>query len=228
MDGEDAGGWQGRVMGIEGEGAGGRELLITVEWDSLTLMRMRSSYIDRCEEEGLSWLERSLPSGELEPAEPRDTFEDVGEAIEKVYRGHRFSYLGEEGRRINGVLAGVDEEDREGAMGVWMDHLREMLAFPFEAEVTAVRLTLPERLLATVIPFEVDTTGYHDEGLLCQGDKVNAESFDSVDGLYGLIAEVQVGHKKLYYPLCDLEVTDTNSPNYLPVKDYRTWFSNPY
>jgi hypothetical protein len=46
------------------------------------------------------------------------------------------------------------------------------------------------------------------------------------DDSYGVIVDVRLGRRKYAFPLCNLEVADTESPNYRIVHDYRVWFAN--
>jgi len=46
------------------------------------------------------------------------------------------------------------------------------------------------------------------------------------DDLYGIIVEVREGRKKGYIPLCDVEVTSKEDPNYWAVREYVVWFAN--
>ncbi|HUW66404.1 MAG TPA: calcium-binding protein [Spirochaetia bacterium] len=87
---------------------------------------------------------------------------------------------------------------------VWTDYLTRILIFPFKAKVSKCQV----------------------EHHFQQGDSVNVRAIDSVDERYGLIAEVWDGRDKFYFPLCSLEVADKESPDYVPVEDYRTWFAD--
>jgi hypothetical protein len=135
---------------------------------------------------------------------PRDTEEDVIQAIGELAREHAWSYLGEEGKRIGKVLAGVDEDDEMGALDAWEEHLSKSLAFPFEAKVAE----------------------YQERGPLQVGDRVKVTGITLVDDLYGGVVDLRRGRRTYAFPLCDLEVTDKHSPNYQIVGDYAVWFAN--
>lgn len=195
-------GWQGRVFEIEKDEDG--SVLIGIKWDSVTLKNMPASFIDQCEDEGTDYAVIYLALEEVEPAAARDTEEDIEEAIAEISKKHAWSWLGEEGRRINEVLASVKEKDGGETHGAWENHLREVLVFPFEAEVAE----------------------YQERGPLRQDDRVSVKRLSMTDELYGVIVEVWRGRKKYHFPLVDLEVVDKISPNYQPVNDYRTWFAN--
>lgn len=197
--GVEIGGWQGRVsegLCIEG--------MVLIRWDSVTLQNMPDSMIERCEEQGLDWTEMVLEARDVELTNPRDTEEDVARTIKRLSKKHTWSFLGEEGRRIGKILAGVDRHDEMAALAAWEDHLTKSLVFPFEAEISE----------------------YQERGPLQAGDRVAVKGISGVDDLYGIIVRLRYGRRRYDFPLCDLEVTDERSPNYQLVMDYAVWFAN--
>lgn len=80
--GIDFSGWQGRTSEIvlidEGEPR------IQVIWDSVSLRSLPLSVIERCEKEGIDWTGILLRLGEIDHAEPRDTWDEVQEAVERI------------------------------------------------------------------------------------------------------------------------------------------------
>lgn len=68
------GGWQGKILKIE-EGEKGSALLC-IEWDSVTLKNMPSSFIEQSEEEDLDYTKMYLETKEVELTESRDTQND--------------------------------------------------------------------------------------------------------------------------------------------------------
>jgi hypothetical protein len=201
--GTEIGGWQGRILGIGPD----REDTVLIGWDSITLKAMPGSVIEQSEEQGLDWTKMYLDAQEVELTTPRDTEEDVIQAISELARKHAWSCLGEQGKRIGKVLAGVDEDDEDdemGALDAWEEHLSKSLAFPFEAKVAE----------------------YQERGPLQAGDRVKVTGIGLVDDLYGIIVDLRRGRRKYAFPLCDLKVTDENSPNYQIVRDYAVWFAN--
>jgi hypothetical protein len=118
--------------------------------------------------------------------------------------GEDWSWLGEEGKRIQKVLAGVDEDDDTKALEAWQSYLEKALTFPFYAAVSE----------------------YREGGPLKYGDKVRVKKIAMLDDDYGLFVELRHGHKRYLFPLGDLEVTNKDSANYLPLNDYCTWFAN--
>lgn len=195
------GGWQGRVSDInEGE----EETTIGIVWDSVTLKKMPRSMIEYCEDEGLDWRVMYVGADDVEIATPRDTEEDVEDAAEEIESQTAWLFLGEEGKRIQKVLAGIDPDDTMEILEAWEEHLGKKLKFPFEAEVAEhVR-----------------------RGSLRIGDRLTVKGFSLVDDMYGIIAEVTKDRDRYDFPLCDLEAADKKSKNYQLLRDYVVWFAN--
>jgi hypothetical protein len=196
------GGWQGIISEI-GEDDDGNDL-ICIRWDSITLKNMPRYFVDQNEEEGLEYARMYLWPEDVELVECRDTEEDAAKATKKSSKRHSWSWLGEEGKRIQRVLADVDEADVMKALKAWQKYLEITLSFPLDAVVS----------------------GYQDKGPLQSGDRVSVKTISIVDYLYGVIVELRRGRKKYHYPLCDLEVINEDSANDQPVKDYCVWFAN--
>ena len=171
----EIGGWQGRILGIGPD----REDTVLICWDSITLKNMPGSVIEQSEEQGLDWTKMYLEAQEVELTSPRDTEDDVVRAINELSKKYAWSYLGEEGKRIGKVLAGVDEDNEMGALDAWEEHLRKSLVFPFEAEVAE----------------------YQDRGPLQAGDRVKVTNISLVDDLYGIIVDLRRGRRKYAFPL---------------------------
>lgn len=200
--GVDIGGWQGRIANID---TNGDEILVSIQWDSITLKKMPIAMIEQCEEQGLDWAEMALGANDVESAKPRDTERNVTKIKEQLSSQHGWVALGEEGKRIQKVLAGVDADDEMDALGAWEEHLDEQLQFPFEAVIDE----------------------FQEHGPLRAGAKVMVTSIaDATDEMYGIIVNLRVERRKYAFPLCDLEATDKKSANYQLVKDYAVWFAN--
>ncbi|MGH9768277.1 MAG: calcium-binding protein, partial [Blastocatellia bacterium] len=199
--GANIGGWQGRVSDIN---AGEDETLIGVLWDSVTLKKMPRSMIEYCEEEGLDWREMYIGADDVKPASARDTEEDVEDAIEEIESQTSWLFLGEEGKRIQKVLAGIDPDDTMEIFEAWEKHLGEKLKFPFEAEVSEHQSRGPFRI----------------------GARVTVKGISGVDDPYGIIVEVVKDRSSYEFPLCDLEATDQKSKNHQLLNDYSVWYSN--
>lgn len=196
----DIGGWCGRVA-EEPDTAD----MILINWDSITLQNVPDSMIVQCEEQGLvDWTGMVLSVQDVEPTSPRDSKADVVQIVEELSKKYAWVYLGEEGQRINQVLAGVDPDDEMAIVETWEGHLQKNLAFPFEAEVDE----------------------YQDRGPLRTGDRVTVRGIVDVDDHYGVIVRLRCRRRQYDFPLCDLEVTDKHSPNFQVVRDYVVWFAN--
>ncbi len=193
-------GWQGRVI----EAYEDDPPTLHVEWDSLTLRAQDGAYFDRCVAEKLDWASIYLDAGDFDRADPRDTKEDVEQTVEEITRQYGRVDLAAQDRRIQQVLAGVDEDDELDALDVWEEYLEKTLTFPFESVVHK----------------------YEERGPLKTGDRVKVVEITDVDEMYGVIVHLRVGHKSYYLPLCELEVVDASSPNSEPVDDYSVWFAN--
>ncbi|MDD2475716.1 MAG: hypothetical protein PHI32_07380 [Dysgonamonadaceae bacterium] len=59
LDDFDIGGWQGQVVDIDTK-SDKVNILITIEWDSLSLRQMPSTYIEQSERDGLDWQKMTL------------------------------------------------------------------------------------------------------------------------------------------------------------------------
>lgn len=78
----DFSGWHGRTADILRTEEG--EIRIQVIWDSLSLKNLPIELIARCEQEGIDWTGVLLRLEEIEPAAPRDTWDEVEDAIEQI------------------------------------------------------------------------------------------------------------------------------------------------
>ncbi len=198
----DISGWQGRASNIE---PSRDEILVTIQWDSITLKNMPVATIEQCEEQGLDWAEMTLRASDVEPARSRDTQVDVAKTKERLSNQYGWVALGEEGKRIQKVLAAMEAEDDLDEFGAWEQHLERNLRFPFDAVVAE----------------------FQERGPLQSGDKVVVTGIaDATDEMYGIIVDLRVGRRKYAFPLCDLEAADQKSPNYHLVKDYAIWLAN--
>lgn len=197
-------GWQGRIDKFEKSDEDEATILITL--DSITLKSLPTSYIEECEENGYDWSTYYLGLADVEPAKARDTKRDVTKAIEEVENQIGWRILGgEEGRRIQKVLSGIDMRDEWGLLEAWDEYLEEHLSFPFEAEI-----------------FE------YQRGRLKTGDKLSVTGIADTDDKYGILVNVKKGPERLVFPLCDLKVIGKNASksNKQIVSDYAVWFAN--
>jgi len=197
--GINMGGWQGRVTKIE------EENILCIEWDSLTLKKLPDSYIKNSEQEGLDWSQYYIYATDLEKTEPSDTEDDVEEIIDIIKDKHAWDHLGKEGIAISEVLQDIPSDDDDAALAAWDKHLRQVLTFPFEAQITE----------------------FQERGPLRTGDILTVESIDSyVDEVQGLLVNVKKKRSRYDFPLADIEAVDTKGSNFQPVKNYAIWFAN--
>ncbi|MHC5761493.1 calcium-binding protein [Nostoc sp.] len=197
--GTDISGWQGRISQINPENNS-----ICIDWDSITLKNIPSEVIFKCEEEGLDWSQIYLEPTDVELTQAKDTEKDVAAIIEEIEAKHRWSHLGEEGKRIQAVLVDVEPDDEIAAFETWSEHLKKVLSFPFKAKVAE----------------------FQETGQLRNDDQVTLEGITSVEDLYGILVKVKHERRGYDFPLCDLEATDSKSPNYGFLRDYVVWFAN--
>jgi len=195
----DIGGWQGRISEIDQENN-----LIAIDWDSITLKNIPDSIIKTCELEGWDWKRMFLESTEVELTQPQDTEKDVGIVVKKIESQHRWSYLEEEGKGIQAVLANVDDDDEMAGFIAWEKHFKKVLSFPFDAIVHE----------------------FQEKGSFRSGDKVRVEGIISVMDQYGILVKVKHKRRQYDFPLCDLEATQKTSSNYRFLREYVVWFAN--
>jgi len=193
--------WQGRISDISEDDG---ETIVSILWDSVTLKKMPRSMIEYCEDEGLDWREMRLGVSDVKSTSPRDAEEDVEEAIEEIESQTAWLFLGEEGKRIQKVLDGIDPDDTMEILEAWKVYLGKKLKFPFEAEIV-------EHVRRSSLRI---------------GDHVTVNGVRDVDDVYGIFVEVTRGHDSYEFPLCDLGATDKQAKNYQLVKDYVVWYAN--
>ena len=199
--GIDMEGWQGRITEIT---PAGNQETVMVAWDSITLRNMPDEMLEQCEEQGLDWTIYGIEATDVELTEPRDTEADVNQAVKEISHKYAWTYLGEEGKRINRILSGIDPDDEMTLLRAWGKHLNQHLQFPFEAEIVELARRGPLRV----------------------GDRLNVQGISSVEDLYGIIVKVRRGRRRYDVLLCDLEAVNKSSSNYQVLRDYVIWFAN--
>ncbi len=198
------GGWQGRIVELETDAEGTPR--ICIEWDSLTLRAMPPTMIEQCESRDLDWTALYLHSSEVEPATPRDTPADVQKTAEQIARRYVWLSLGEEGKRIQRVLIGVNPDSKTALLEAWYRHLSKKLTFPFQVEI-------------------IDTV----ESLPLQPGQIGVvHKLAGLDSEKGLLVSLSARRQHYTLPLSLLEPVEERSPNYLPINDYITWFDSQY
>jgi len=190
------GGWQGRISDIGDDG------IVEISWDSVTLIQLPDEYIRQSEAEGLDWSKMCLAVDEIQSARPRDSEAQAVAAAEEIENTAQWMDMGKQGERITKVLA--DAQDAQDEIEIWNRHLKQVLAFPFEAKVSEVQ----------------------EQGPLDDGDLVKVHGIAEADDLYGILVDVKYGRRHFVFPLCDLTVRNKKSANYTPVQDYCVWFAN--
>ncbi len=199
----EIGGWQGRIVKIDTK-SDNDNVLITIEWDSLTLKQIPSDYIEQSVREGLDWQNITLYASELEKTNPRDKKEDVKKVQDKLSDKYYWASFGDEGIRISRVLGNVNPHDEMKCLQKWVDYLNNELTFPIRAIVS----------------------DSEDSWLIKSGDKVLIKSLPHIVDMYGIIASIRLNGKKYEFPLCDLEVIDKTIIDFQLIDDYRIWFAN--
>lgn len=198
----DISGWQGRITDIDQ--MNDDPPIAGLAWDSIALRSLPAWLIEESAEQGLGWPEIYLEATDLEHAPARDSEDDAEETLDELENLYRYSFLGEEGRRMNAVLRGVDSDDEMARFKAWARHLQQTLKFPFEAEVVE----------------------FQERGRLRTGDILQVLRIEMVDDHYGVIVHCRRRREEIHAPLADLECTNQRSANYDPVKDYAVWFAN--
>ena len=197
----DISGWQGRVEEFENDAEEGGELY-TIAWDSISLRNLDAQIILDSIEEGVDYTMMAMLGEDLEPAEPRDSEEDVVFAIAELDETYYWSELGEQGDRIREVLSKIKSNDINEVLSFWKSHLEN-------------NLTLPIRVIYV---------GESVDGL-SEGAKMTVTAFDSVEEENGIIASVQTSKGNKLVPLCDFDV-ETESESNQALNDYCVWFAN--
>ena len=196
-------GWQGRVVDIDTK-SDIENILITIEWDSLTLNQIPSDYIVQSKVDGLAWNMMTLYESEMQKTIPRDTKENAKKAEDELSDKYYWQSEGEEGLRISKILKGINPQDEMKCLRKWIDHLDKELTFPIQAIVSESE----------------------DKGLIKDGDKVLIKSLHDIVDLYGIIASIIFNGKKYMFPLCDLKVINKTKADSQLIDDYRLWFAN--
>ena len=198
----EIGGWQGRVVEIDTK-SDKDNILITIEWDSLTLKQIPSNYIEQSEREGFGWNNMTLYESELEKIKPRDKEESVKQAQNILSDKHHWDSLGDEGIRISKVLDKVNPHDEMECLQKWVEYLDNELTFPIHAIVS----------------------DSEDNWLIKSRDKVIIKALPHIVDMYGIIASIRLNGEKYEFPLCDLEAIDKTKIDFQLIEDYRTWFA---
>ena len=200
----DLSGWQGRVTDLTWANDVS-EPTIGFAWDSISLRAMPAWFVEEAERDGRDWTTMYLGLDEVEPAEPRDTEQDVAQVQEEIAARFGWLGIGPEGERIQAVVnSAEDSTDEWAVLLAWEEHLTQNLQFPLEAEVDE----------------------FQERGPLQAGDRLTALAIEDVDDLYGIIVSCSKDRERFHFPLADLAAVDETSPNAQSIQDYRVWFAN--
>ena len=196
-------GWQGRIVEIDAN-FDKDNILVTIEWDSLTLEQIPLKYIEQSEKDGFDWQIMTLFDSELKKTKPRDKKENVKLVQDKLSYKHQWAWLGDEGIRISRVLDNINLDDEMKCLQRWVEFLDTELTYPIQAIVS----------------------DSEDNRLIKSGDKVLIKSLPHILEMYGIIASIRLNGKNYKFPLCDLAAIDTTKSEFQLIDDYRTWFAN--
>lgn len=199
----EIGGWQGRIVGIDTE-SDNNNVLITIEWDSITLKQIPSYFIEQSEQDGFDWQKMTLYSSELEKTSPRDKIGNVKKIQDKLSDKYHWFSFGDEGKRISKVLGNVNPRNEMKCLQKWVNFLDNELSFPVNALVS-------------------DSS---DDWIIKSGKNVLIKSLPHIVDMYGIIASIKLNGKKYEFPLCDLEVNDKTKKDFQLIDDYKIWFAN--
>ncbi|MFA9466214.1 MAG: calcium-binding protein [Velocimicrobium sp.] len=100
--------------------------------------------------------------------------------------------------------AGLDEKEGLETYENWENYFGKTLKFPFEAKISECQ----------------------EGNLLQEGDSATVLGVSGKDDLYGILVRIAKKRKQYIFPLCDIEVVDEKSENYLSIDDYCHWFAN--
>lgn len=197
-------GWQGRIVEIDKDAEDEANVIITIEWDSLTLEQLPPKFIQESEIDGLDWKTMSLYESDLIKTDPRDKKGDVSKMQGLLSEKYFWHSLGKQGIRILTVLEGLNPKDEMKCLQAWDKYLETKLSFPVQAIVAESA----------------------NSWIIKNGDKVQIKSLSTIVDLYGIIAAIRFNGEAFEYPLCDLEAADKQTNDYQLIKDYCVWFAN--
>jgi len=126
----EIGGWQGRIIKIDKKRDKGR-ILITIEWDSLTLKQIPSAYIEQSENDGYDWQNMILYDSDLEKTKSRDNRAFVKEYQDVLKEKYKWVSFGVQGSRISKVLGATNPNDEMECLRKWVEHLDKKLNFSY-------------------------------------------------------------------------------------------------
>ena len=193
----DLSGWQGRVLETEPQENG--ELLVTILWDSVTLLAQPKEFLEDCLLGGYDFSEMTLFASELEATTVRDTEEDRIFALQELQDATYWLDAGEQGKRIQAIEDACDEDTN--IFDVWLDHLTKMVTLPVRAQYMG-----------------------ESNPLIKHGDPVEINGFSEIQETYGVIVSVKYKDNWQQFPLGSLEIEEIDE-NTQALEDYLVWFA---
>jgi hypothetical protein len=210
------GGWQGRIIEINGN-------IVTMELDSITLSQLSEDYIIGSLAEDVEWTLISLEVGEVETVKPRDKQDDVLQKQNEI--NCRYSYEDEE-IRISLILDSNDNSVNKNNLMKYHKYLED------NVQVSCILTGMED--FDWEEPYVIggwSQDEYEKKKLTNPSytDNFKLVKFvDRIDDWKGIIVKVErlSDGNKFDLPLWDLEVIDKDSADYLLISDYSSWMTN--
>lgn len=191
--------WQGRIQSFGKDDETG-ELLVQIQWDSITLRLLPKDFIADSIEEECDFSEMVLSETDLLKCMERDSLFDVQQAKEMIELACFWNDSGEQGKRIKSVIAQC--KNSFNLIDKWFEHLEETLE----------------------LPCKVFYIGDSIRGLRPDAEIVLDGILDS-DSVHGVIGSGKYDRKNINIPLCDVKPV-VITPQNQSLDDYAVWFAN--
>jgi len=191
--------WQGRVQSFDNDDETG-ELLILIQWDSITLKHLPDKFVTNSETEGCEFSEMVLGVSDVLKTVERDTISDVQQMKEVIEAAHYWDNFGKQGKRIVSVISKC--ENGSDLFDTWIEHLENNVE----------------------LPCNVFYNGDSTKALRC-GAEIIWDSIVDSDEHYGVIGCGKFNDKIIHFPLCDIEPVKI-TPKNQALLDYTVWFTN--
>ncbi|MEL7121856.1 MAG: calcium-binding protein [Bacteroidota bacterium] len=174
---------------------------IEVKLDLKTIADLPIEYLLQLDQDGLSIEVIILESELFELAEKRKCSEDEKKLVEsKLYW---ISMFEDRAKDYVAYFSGTDVNDDFSMHGKWMEYLIERVEFPVMVKV-------------------VETM----RGGLKLGTEIKLLDLEDIDEGYGILGIGKSNNGSVTWPICDLEVMNSELKAYRPLEDYRIWFAN--
>jgi len=191
-------GWQGEVIEIT------EEDYIVIELDYTSLAKITEGYLIKIAKGGSDWWSLYLEEEELEKTDKREE-EENAELLEELQGKYYWCSIFEErGLVLYERFKEVNTEEKDEVYKGWMTYLNKTLTFP----------------LLTIIDEDA-------KGRFRLGDDFNVSGLiEELGQIYGIFAIGEHKGGAVQFPLCNIEVVDTENADYQKIRDYRVWFAN--